>query len=610
MLEFKEEIAALLAPLIGWEPQEVVARLENPPAPELGDYSFPCFPLAREWRKAPAKIAAELTGKLQGKGNCFRKVTSEGAYLNFYVDEQVSARRVLAEILTRGRRYGESDCGRGEVVVIDYSAPNIAKPFGIGHLRSTVIGDALYRIYAALGYRCVSINHLGDWGTQFGKLIVAYRCWGEEEGLKKDPIRYLYDLYVRFHREAKDHPQLEEDARSWFKKLEEGDAGATALWKHFREMSLTEFKRIYKMLGVKFDHYYGESFYNNMLDSTIEKVQQQGLLRESQGAMVVDLEQFNLPACLLRKKDGATLYITRDLAAAMYRQERYKFVQMLYVVGAEQKLHFQQLFSVLKLLGYSWAERCKHISFGLIRFPEGRMSTREGKTIFLEEVVTRAIKMAEGIIAEKNPTLPNRDRIAAMVGLGAIKFGDLSNDRVKDIDFEWDKILDFSGETAPYIQYAHARICSIMRKSRESDSGAGSSHDSACDTSADFASSSKELVSLSDNFKSPGNPKNPENLENLVTASKFTQKEEDALVKTLGVYPEVILQAAKTYKPSVLARYLISLARDFSRFYHNCPVLGVEEQQERGARLLLCDATRQVLANGLALLGIEAPEEM
>ncbi|MGI6096920.1 MAG: arginine--tRNA ligase [Dethiobacteria bacterium] len=564
MLRFKEEIASLLAPLIGWEEKEVFLLLEIPPDSEFGDYSFPCFPLARELRQAPARIAAELSNKLQGKGRFLKKVEGKGPYLNFYVDEQTLAERIVAEILNEKGDFGRSSAGSSEVVVIDYSAPNIAKPFGIGHLRSTVIGDALYRIYSALGYRCIGINHLGDWGTQFGKLIVAYKHWGEGKGLQDDPVRYLYELYVLFHREAEDKPELEEEARFWFKKLEDGDAEALTLWQRFRELSLAEFKRVYEYLGVNFDYYYGESFYNDRLDATLEMVQQKNIARESEGALVVDLEQFGLPPCLLRKKDGATLYATRDLAAAIYRYEEYRFSQMLYVVGAEQKLHFQQLFSILKLMGYPWAKKCKHIPFGLIRFPGGRMSTRQGKTIFLEDVVNRAVELAEKIIAEKNPDLENRKEVAKIVGVGAIKFGDLSNDRIKDIDFDWEKILDFSGETAPYIQYSHARIFSILRKS-----------------GGVLASAELRIIT----------------------------EEERSLVKTLGFYAESIERAAEAYKPSILARYLINLAKDFNRFYHNCSVLGAEESL-RQSRLLLCAATKQVLANGLDLLGIGAPEEM
>lgn len=564
MQMFRDEIIRLLMQQMNLDRQQLEAELETPPNPELGDFAFPCFKLAKELKNAPARIAADMAEKIESS-ELFERVEAKGPYINFFCSKKKLAQLTLASVLAGKEAYGRLALGRGKTVVIDFSAPNIAKPFGVGHLRSTVIGNALYRIHQALGYRCIGINHLGDWGTQFGKLIVAYLTWGEDERLESDPITYLYELYVRFHREAEANPSLEEEARAWFKKLEDGDRQAHSLWQRFRDLSLTEFKRIYNILGVSFDSYQGESFYNEMLDDTVNEVQNKGLAQISEGALVVNLEDEGMPPCLLRKQDGATLYATRDVCAALYRHQMYQFDRMLYVVGADQALHFQQVFAVLKKLGYTWAERCVHIPFGLIRFGEGKMSTRQGTLIFLEDVLNKATELALQIIREKNPGLEEKADVARQVGIGAVIFGDLSNDRVKNIDFDWDKVLDFSGETAPYIQYSHARICSILRKAGEKPAA--------------------------------------------YDASLLTADEEQAVVGILARYSDQIARAAETYKPSVLARYLIDVASAFNRFYHQCPVLNAPEELKH-ARLALIDAVRQVLSNGLTLLGIAAPSEM
>ncbi len=569
MQEYKDEIGRLLEPHVKLTAARITELLEVPPEPQLGDLAFPCFSLAPVLKKSPAAIAEELSRKLSGQRGAFwEKAVSRGPYLNFFLDPVAFGRNTLARILKEKADYGRTNIGKGRAVVIDYSSPNIAKPFGIGHIRSTVIGHALYLIYQALGYRCIGVNHLGDWGTQFGKLIVAYRRWGNEAELLADPVNYLYRLYVKFHREAEEDQELEGEARLWFKKLEQGNPEACQYWSRFRQMSLDNYNQIYDLLGIKFEYYHGESHYNDLLDGVIRLVQEKGIARESEGALIVDLEPYGLPPAMLRKKDGATLYITRDIAAAIYRYETFNFARSLYVVGAEQKLHFQQLFKILELLGFPWAKDCVHIPFGLIRFKEGRMSTREGNIIFLEEVLQRAIAMAREIIEEKNPGLADKESAAIAVGLGAVRFGDLSNDRIKDVEFDWDKALDFSGETAAYIQYAHARICSILRKAEGAE------------------------LTWSDD-----------------AAAHLLQEEERALVKILALLPEKVIASAEAYRPSILARYLIDVARGFNRFYHRCPVLGSDAALQR-ARLLLIDATRQVLANGLGLLGIAAPEEM
>jgi arginyl-tRNA synthetase len=564
MQTFRDEITNLLSEILSLDRQQVEDDLETPPNPELGDFAFPCFKLAKQLKNAPAKIAADLAEKLPA-GELFERVEARGPYINFFSSRKKLAELTLAAVLEEETRYGRLPMGDGKTVVIDFSAPNIAKPFGVGHLRSTVIGNSLYRIFKTLGYRSVGINHLGDWGTQFGKLIVAYLTWGEDERLAEDPITYLYELYVKFHREAEANPSLEEEARAWFKRLEDGDKQAYKLWQRFRDLSLTEFKRVYAILNVSFDSYQGESFYNEMLDDTVNAVEEQGLASLSEGALIVGLEQDGMPPCLLRKQDGATLYATRDLCAAIYRQQMYQFDQMLYVVGADQALHFQQVFTVLKKMGHGWAQNCFHIPFGLIRFKEGKMSTRQGTLVFLDDVLDRATELAGQIIREKNPSLENKAEVARQVGVGAVIFGDLSNDRVKDIEFDWEKILDFSGETAPYIQYSHARICSILRK-------AGGRSDS-------------------------------------FDAGLLVSEEEQVVIRSLARFSDAIVRAAETYKPSIVARYLIDLARDFNKFYHQCPVIQAEENL-RDARLALIDAVRQVLVNGLWLLGIEAPKEM
>ena len=563
-MDFKHEIVRLLAKEVSLGQEEISALIAVPPDHKLGDYAFPCFRLGKD----PKEEAEKLKKKLK-LPKSFSKVEVSGPYLNFFVNNHFLTEETLTKIYAEKKNYGRNNLGKGKVIVIDFSSPNIAKPFGIGHLRSTVIGSCLYKVHHFLGYKLIGVNHLGDWGTQFGKLIVAFNKWGKEKELEKEPIKYLLKLYVKFHEEAEKDETLNEEARAAFKSLEDGDKKNLALWESFKELSLEEFKRIYELLEVDFDSYHGESFYNNLLDKTIKEIQKKIKTEISDGALIINLEKYKLPPLILRKSDQATTYGTRDLAAALYRLKEYQPEKLLYVVGSEQKMYFQQLFIVLEMLGYK-KERFEHLDFGLFRFPEGKMSTRKGKVIFLEEVLDQAINLAEKIIEEKNPTLKDKKEIAKEVGVGAIIFGDLSNDRIRNVDFSWERMLSFDGETAPYLQYTHARACSILRKAKK-----------------------EQGLSISSKIK----------FEQLQLA------EEKAVVKLLYEFPEAVIKVAESYKPHHLAQYLISLAQAFNEFYHKCAVISEREEQMK-ARLLLVDSCRQVLENGLNLLGIKAPEEM
>ncbi|MBI4639928.1 MAG: arginine--tRNA ligase [Candidatus Tectomicrobia bacterium] len=566
MNQFTQDIAEVIHDQIpDLTEEEIDQLLEIPPNIDMGDYAFPCFTLAKQFRKNPVAIAQELSEKIAVKGAILR-VANAGPYLNFFLDKGVLARQVMGEIWEKRERYGSAQIGDGKRIVIDYSSPNIAKPFGIAHLRTTVIGNALCKIYEFLGYKVIRVNHLGDWGTQFGKQIVAYKKWGDEELIKQNPIRQLYDLYVRFHVEAENDPSLEEEARLWFKRLEDGDKEARQLWQWFRDLSLEEFQRIYTLLDIGFDSYDGESFYNEMINDTIERIKEKGLTTVSQDALIIPLDQYNLPPCLLKKRDDATLYATRDICAAEYHYRTYEFEKKLYVVAAHQKLHFQQIFKVLELMEYPWANRCVHVEFGMMNFKGGKMSTRKGNIIVLEEVLSRAIELSEEIIEEKNPDLADKKGVAKDVGIGAVIFTDLSSKRVKDVTFDWDEVLNFDGETGPYLQYTHARISSVLRKY--------------------------------------GRP-----VERDIDCSLLTTREELLLVKTLERFPQVVLRGTENYEPSMISNYLLELAGIFNKFYNGYRILSEDEMLTK-ARIFLSDSVRQTLYNGLTLLGIKAPEEM
>ena len=545
--------------------EEITALIEVPPNKDMGDFAFPCFKLAKVFRKAPNMIAAELSEKIEAKG-VISNVTPLGGYINFFVNKSQLAETVIKDVLTKKEKYGHSDLGKDKTIVIDFSSPNIAKPFHIGHIRTTVIGNALYKIYDSQGYNTVRINHLGDYGTQFGKLIVAFKLWGNKEAVEANPIPELLKLYIQFHDEAEKKPEMEDEARAWFTKLENGDEEAKALWQWFRDESLKEFARVYDLLDIEFDSYAGESFYSDKMDTVIEQIKEKGLLQESQGTNVVDLEEYNMPPALITKNDGSTLYMTRDLAAAIYRKNTYDFEKCIYVVGSQQALHFQQLFKVLELMGFEWSKDLIHVPFGMVALEEGTMSTRKGRVVFLEDVLKQAIEKTKETVLSKNPNAKNVDEISKQVGVGAVVFQELSNSRVKDYTFSWERTLSFEGETGPYVQYTHARCCAVLRKANE-------------EVTTDI---NYDLLSDGDAAE---------------------------VLKVIGSFNKSILSAMRRNEPHIVTRFVLDLAQAFNKFYHDNPIL-VEDEELRKARLALVAATRQTLENGLGILGMHAPERM
>lgn len=545
--------------------EEIVALIEVPPNKEMGDFAFPCFKLAKVFRKAPNMIAADLAENIEAKG-AISKVMPLGGYVNFFVNKSQLAEIVINDVLTKKEKYGHTDLGQEKAVVIDFSSPNIAKPFHIGHIRTTVIGNALYKIYDSQGYNVVRVNHLGDYGTQFGKLIVAFKLWGSKEAVEANPIPELLKLYVKFHEEAEQKPEMEDEARAWFTKLENGDEEAKALWQWFRDESLKEFARVYDLLDIEFDSYAGESFYSDKMGVVIDQLKEKGLLVQSQGTNVVDLEQYNMPPALITKNDGSTLYMTRDLAAAIYRKNTYDFDKCIYVVGSQQSLHFQQLFKVLELMGYEWSKDLIHVPFGMVALEEGTMSTRKGRVVFLEDVLKQAVEKTKEIVLSKNPNAKNVEQIAKQVGVGAVVFQELSNSRIKDYTFSWARTLSFEGETGPYVQYTHARCCAVLRKAEE-------------EVTADI---NYDLLSEGDGAE---------------------------VLKVIGSFNKAILAAMRKNEPHIITRFVLDLAQAFNKFYHDNPIL-VDDVEVRKARLALVAATRQTIENALALLGMHAPERM
>lgn len=558
-MKFAQHVFDVLEPALSLE--QIAALIETPKQDEFGDAAFPCFTLAKQYKKAPVVIAQELADKLSHPS--FTKVKAVGPYVNVFFNRQIVSNEVLNTILDEKEEYGNLYFGQEKTVVIDYSSPNIAKPFSMGHLRSTMIGNALKHICEKCSYEVVGINYVGDWGTQFGKLITAYKKWGNEELVREDPIRELFKLYVRFHEEVKEYPELEEEGRAWFKKLEDGNEEAVYLWNWFRHESLKEFSRIYELLGVEFSNFQGEAFYNDKMDDLVKLLEEKCLLEESDGAQVVNLEEEGMPPCLIKKSDGATLYATRDLTAALYRQNTYAFDKALYVVGEEQSLHFSQFFTVLKKIGFQWVEGMSHVPFGLILKDGKKMSTRKGKVVLLEEVLEEAIALAKKNIEEKNPNLKKKDEVARQVGVGAVIFHDLKNERMHNIEFSLEKMLKFEGETGPYVQYTHARTCSLLKKS-----------------DVDIE---KQDLQLTDDIS-------------------WT------VIKLLHRFPQVVETAFAKYEPSHIAKYLLDVAQAFNKYYGNVRIL--EENTEKESRLALVYAVAVVLKEGLRLLGMEAPEEM
>ncbi|HFI0289081.1 TPA: arginine--tRNA ligase [Streptococcus suis] len=542
--------------------ETIYSLLEKPKSSEMGDIAFPAFSLAKVERKAPQAIATDIVEKLDTTG--FEKVVANGPYVNFFLDKDAISHQVLTDVIAKKDQYGQLNIGQGRNVTIDMSSPNIAKPFSVGHLRSTVIGDALANIHGKLGFNPIRINHLGDWGKQFGMLIVAYKLWGDKTAVEADPISELLKLYVRINAEAEEKPELDEEARQWFKKLEDGDQEALELWQWFRDESLVEFNRIYEKLDVHFDSFNGEAFYNDKMDEGIQILEEKGLLQESKGALIVDLESYNLPPALIRKTDGATLYITRDMATAMYRKRTYDFVKSIYVVGQEQINHFKQLKAVLKEMGFDWSDDMTHVTFGLVTKDKKKLSTRKGNIILLEPTLDEAILRALSQIEAKNPNLENKEEVAHAVGVGAVKFFDLKTDRDNGYDFDLEAMVSFEGETGPYVQYAYARIQSILRK-------------------ANFVPSTENNYKLAD-------------------------AESWEIIKHIQNFSTVVERAGDKFDPSLIAKYAINLAQAFNKYYAHTRIL--DESPERDSRLALAYATGVVLKEALRLLGVKAPEKM
>ncbi len=543
--------------------EEIAGAMEVPPDTALGDYAFPCFRLARTLRKAPPMIADALKNVIDAP--FLKEVQSVKGYLNFYIDRGTYAREILDAVFEKPGRYGSSDLGAGRTVCMDYSSINIAKRFHIGHLSTTMIGNALYRMYAYLGYKPVGINHLGDWGTQFGKMIAAYKLWGDHDQVETGGVDAMVSLYVRFNEEAEKNPELNDLGRAWFKKIEDGDEEALSIFSWFKEVTLKDAERVYDILGVKFDSYAGESFYNDKMGRVVDELKAKGLLVESEGAQIVDLTAYGMPPAIILRSDGATLYATRDLAAALYRKDTYDFAKSLYVVAYQQDLHFKQLFKVLELMGYEWAKDCEHVSFGMVSYEGQGLSTRKGHVVYLEDLLNKAVEKARAIIEEKSPDLENKDEVSRQVGVGAVVFFDLYNNRIKDIDFTWDRALNFDGETGPYVQYTHARACSVLRKAGE------------CAAQPDYEA--------------------------------LSGVEAQDVVRLLEQFPALVKEAVERNEPSMVTRFSVNLSQVFNKFYYECRILD-EDLSARKARLMLTDAVRSVIKTALYLIGIEAPERM
>ena len=560
----KNQIVNLLSQNIEVLTSEEISQLiEIPPKPEMGDFAFPCFRLAKSYHKAPPMIAQDLKESI-GDQAFLSEIKVVGGYLNFYVDKAQYAQQIIDKY-NNATDYGCSDQGKDKTICIDYSSPNVAKNFHVGHLRTTIIGNSLYKIFSKLGYKVVRINHLGDWGTQFGKLIVAYKKWGSREAVEAKGIEELMDIYVKFHEEAEKDDSLNDEARAWFLKMEQGNEEALEIWQWFRDISLKEFMRVYNILGMEFDSFAGESFYRDKTADVIKRLTDDGLLKESQGAMIVPLDEYDMPPCIVAKKDGSSIYATRDLAAILYRKATYNFDRCLYVTGLEQKLHFAQVFKVIELMGNDYAKNLVHIPYGLVSLKSGKISSRKGNVIFAEDLLRESINKTTSIIEEKNPDIPDKEEVAKQVGIGAIIFNDLYNQRIKDVIFDWNKLLNFDGETGPYVQYTYARASSVLRKIGE--------------------------------------------VPDTIDYTLLTDEASIGLLKEIERYPQVIKDAAERYEPSVIARYSIDLAHAFNKFYHECQI-NVEDETTKYTRTNVVKIARYIIKDALSLLGIQCPEQM
>ena len=562
-MDFRLEIAKLVSDALKLDVDEILDSIEVPTESRMGDFAYPCFKLAKELRKAPPQIASDVVSGIK-KPSFLADIQAAGAYVNFFVARCAFADVVLKNIHNNPDSFARQNEGKGGTVVIDYSSPNIAKPFHIGHMRSTVIGHALYNIFDYLGYKPFSINYLGDWGTQFGKVITGFKHWSNEDAVNQEGIAELSRLYVKFHEEAENNKALDDEARNWLLKMEQGDDEALKLWKWFKDISQQEFDRIYKLFDISFDSYQGESYYNDKMTPIVQELKDKGLAIESDGAYIVELEEYGFPApCMILRSDGGTLYATRDITSALHRKEEYNFVKSLYVTGAEQILHFKQVFKVLELMGHDFD--IAHVPFGKLRLADGHMSTRKGRVLLMEELLSQTIDKIREIIEEKNPTLANKDAVAHQVGMGAVIFNDLYNGRAKDVEFSWERMLSFEGETGPYVQYTHARCCSVLKKA-----------------GIDYANADISLLKSDAEFD---------------------------LVKLLGIITDKIAEAGQKMEPFILSRYVMSVAQAFNKFYHDHPILKADDDTKK-ARLYLVHCTRSVIFTALKILGIKAPEEM
>ena len=568
MINLKEEIAKLISEQVAdLTEEEIKGMIETPQDQKMGDYAFPCFRLAKVLRKAPPLIAKDIADAIR-ENDIFSDVQQVNAYVNMFISKEEFVEEVVEEVMAKGDEYGRSNVGEGKPVIVEFSSPNIAKPFQIGHIRSTVIGNSINLLWDAMGYKVTRINHLGDYGTQFGKMIVAYRHWGNEEDVRREPIKTLLHYYTKFHEEAEKDPSLDDEARETFAKLEQGGKEETELWQWFRDESLKEFKRVYNMLGIEYDSYAGESFYSDKMPAVVQELKDKNLLVESNGAEIVDLEPYGLTPAPILKSDGSTLYITRDLACAKYRKATYDFYKNIYVVASQQNLHFQQLKKILELMGYEWSKDIIHVPFGLVSLEEGTMSTRHGRVVFLEDVLNRAIDETREIIKEKGVATDNIEETAKQVGVGAVVFNELSNNRIKDYVFSWKQVLDFNGETGPYVQYTYARCASILRNAGDD---------------------AKDLSGFDPSY--------------------ITGEAAYTLAKEIYALTDVIIEAGEKYEPSILTRHIVDMAQAFNKFYHDEHIL-TDDKEERKAKLALVVAAKTAIKNGLRLLGMEAPERM